>query len=325
MSDNFLPSNRTFQPTLADHPRHAVLTEPLISLYQDGEASRSEQQLLDEYLDGCSACRGLFAQYTGLENRLRSYMAGIPEPHLQPSDYAFLNEQPASRLSGPRNQARLLQVTPHTTGLNQTRLPRRRPVAFSAAALVTAAALIVGIAGFLLIASLGNHPSSPTLDNQVGIVTTPTPPASATTVAPTSVETPALTAETSPTSAATTVAPAYFGRYHRGCLDGCVACPCFVCGFQSNPTARPNQPTAGGLADRPPDPEHFETRAAYRVTGNSYPFTHPGVYGSRQFIVGGGYRPDFTDDRPGGYQYHYATFRANYGSGYACSDGPMRY
>ena len=177
MSDKFLPSANKFQPVQANHPVHQAMIEPLISLYQDGEAARSEQQLVEQYIAGCPACHTLFEQYAGVEDRLRAFMTAIPAPRLTTQDYSFLKNMDADRLPVGTGRPRLLPTTPVANSVRSGPVARR-PVAFSAAALVTATALVVGIVGFLVIASLNAHSPTPVPDPQAGVVgsqATPTP------------------------------------------------------------------------------------------------------------------------------------------------------
>ena len=140
-----------YQPDLtAEHPRHQRMLEPLISLYQDGEASEEETATVEQYLSACAECRAINAGFQSLNDNLAAYMEIIPAPRFDRRNYAFLDETPAP---GRTNSATRLPIVPGS-GLPGDRnrplqQPRRAGFAYNLAGGL-AAALLVGLVGVFL-------------------------------------------------------------------------------------------------------------------------------------------------------------------------------
>ena len=173
MSDRFNPSH-SFQPDAAKHAAHRRTLEPLISLYQDGEASLSERQLVEESLANCAGCQAVYAQYRRLGTQLQSFMLAIPEPRLSSQDYDFLHENDLAPKAAPK--IRPLPIRPHVLPLPPEPAPlpplRSGNVTFSRVSQVMAAGLIVGMVGLLLLLSI-NSPSNPVVPSVGGVINTP--------------------------------------------------------------------------------------------------------------------------------------------------------
>ncbi len=167
MSDHNTAQPNNPQPDKSNHAAHNRMVEPLISLYQDGEASPAERQLVEQYLNKCVDCRAIYQDYQQLIDQLEVFKANIAEPGLSPRDYPFL------KIVKPTNQVRPASLPPRINLLTpayqpaQTRLPNRTSFMFSAMAQLTAAVLVVGLIGFLLVAGLNGQ--KPTVTPEVGV------------------------------------------------------------------------------------------------------------------------------------------------------------
>ena len=103
-----------YQPDLtAEHPRHQRMLEPLISLYQDGEANEEEAATVEQYLSACAECRAIQASFESLSGNLAAYRETIPAPRFDRRKYAFLDESPAvaRHQTNPRARQRLARRT----------------------------------------------------------------------------------------------------------------------------------------------------------------------------------------------------------------------
>lgn len=155
---NFSQHNQTswemYQPDLtSEHPRHQRMLEPLISLYQDGEANEVESATVEQYLSACAECRAIDDSFKRLSGHLRNYLAAVPAPHFDRRAYSFLDESPTETQAGTVKAPRLF----NPGGLPDDRLtpfqPRRARFAYSLAGGL-AAVLLIGLVGaFLLLVS----------------------------------------------------------------------------------------------------------------------------------------------------------------------------
>ncbi len=79
-------------PLFTRHARHGRMLEPLISLYQDGEASPAEIRTVEQYLAHCATCRTLLQNYFQIETGLNSYLEAIPVPRFSASTLERLDQ-----------------------------------------------------------------------------------------------------------------------------------------------------------------------------------------------------------------------------------------
>src|SRR5689334_20435428 len=94
MSNQYFPADsHNGPPAEPAHLRHRRMVEPLISLYQDGEASPAERQIVEQYLTVCAECRALYQSFQQVESGLRAYLDNLPGPTIRPEAYPFLQEQ----------------------------------------------------------------------------------------------------------------------------------------------------------------------------------------------------------------------------------------
>lgn len=143
-----------YQPDLtSEHPRHQRMLEPLISLYQDGEANEVESATVEQYLSACAECRAINASFQNLSGNLRSYMEDIPARRFNRQAYAFLDEGPALQETSRMTSPHLI----NSGALPDDRLrpvpPRRAGFAYNLAGGLAAALLIGLVAAFLLLVS----------------------------------------------------------------------------------------------------------------------------------------------------------------------------
>lgn len=172
INDNNGTNWEMYQPDItAEHPRHQRVLEPLISLYQDGEASEEEAATVEQYLSACAECRAISDSFQQLSGSLQSLMQTIPAPRFNRQAYAFLDETPAGATA----------KTPYLLSKGNDPLPndRLRPVptrrtggfAYNLAGGMAAALLIGLVATLLFLVSqqvtLNKDNNSPT--NQANI------------------------------------------------------------------------------------------------------------------------------------------------------------
>ncbi|MDB5081066.1 MAG: hypothetical protein JWP00_2990 [Chloroflexi bacterium] len=175
MPDNSHNQNNweMYQPDLTtEHPRHQRMLEPLISLYQDGEADEVEKATVEQYLSACAECRAVNESFSQLSGNLRNYTENIPVPHFNRQAYPFLDE---IRAVPPANRA-IKSVKPTAPArLTDDRLGRIRPkrvgFAYSLAGGMAAVLLIGMVAAFLfLVMQQVNSPKGNNLAaNQVAV------------------------------------------------------------------------------------------------------------------------------------------------------------
>jgi anti-sigma factor RsiW len=140
-----------YQPDLtAEHLNHQRLLEPLISLYQDGEANEEEAATVEQYLLACAECRAINIGFQALDGTLADYFETIPAPRFDRRNYAFLDEGPA--LPATRRSAGISAVPggalPDDRGKPGT--SRRSGFAYNLAGGM-AAALLIGLVAVLLL------------------------------------------------------------------------------------------------------------------------------------------------------------------------------
>lgn len=155
------------------HAAHAEQVEPLISLYQDGEASKSERQVVEQYLATCDYCRATLESYQRIEGRLKSFYAAIPAPRFNPQDFKFENMADDAK-SGRMATA----VTPIPTVLQgeadePLRIKPARPRRSRAQAFITygigaAAVLLIFITGLVAFNGISSGTATPTVVGGVG-------------------------------------------------------------------------------------------------------------------------------------------------------------
>jgi anti-sigma factor RsiW len=141
------------------------MVEPLISLYQDGEASPAERQIVEQYLAVCAECRTLYQSFQQVESGLRAYLDNLPGPTIRPEVYPFLQEQtrPDRAANRPAPARPIKQTSPLRAaypGLSQGgrfRLPGLSPFAF--AGTIAAMLLVVMIGLFVMLAN--SRPPTP--------------------------------------------------------------------------------------------------------------------------------------------------------------------
>ncbi|HEX2916642.1 MAG TPA: hypothetical protein VH186_38130 [Chloroflexia bacterium] len=145
---------------LNDHQRHHRMLEPLISVYQDGEASPAERMTVEQYLANCAGCREVLEGYQRLEGSLLSYLEAMPEPRLNPESIIFegsRRENLSERFGGttrPQNQSPV-PASRNSSGGSRTRAgsgPRTNPgwqFLFSMSGALAAVVLIAGIIVYL--------------------------------------------------------------------------------------------------------------------------------------------------------------------------------
>ncbi len=153
-----------YQPDLtAEHPLHQRMLEPLISLYQDGEASEEETATVEQYLAACAECRAINASFQSLSGNLSAYLETIPAPRFNRQNYAFLDEPPA--ISAARPALVPGHALPDDRHL-PVRQPRRARFAYNLAGGMAAALLVGLVAVFLLLVmqqvnqNRGNEPAT---------------------------------------------------------------------------------------------------------------------------------------------------------------------
>jgi anti-sigma factor RsiW len=143
MSDQNFLNNANISHPQEDHQDHRRMIEPLISLYQDGEASKSERQLVEQYLATCDECNALYSSFQQIDAGLRAYFTAIPEPRLKPEAYAFLHR--------PKHPARVAsaegQLSLHATNKGQPRF-RAQPL-YTLAGALTALLVIIFLTVYL--------------------------------------------------------------------------------------------------------------------------------------------------------------------------------
>jgi anti-sigma factor RsiW len=208
--------NENIELERRNHTAHAKQIEPLISVYQDGEASKSERQIVEQYLADCSYCRAIFDSYQRLEARLQSFYSDMPVPVFAPLD---LNAEPkfASATSAERQNQAPLTFTGDAT-LNDSdenapaNRPRRLPVRrtgfqnFITAGMAIAAAFLIFVIGYVVI-NLNQRPTDPTGvagGQTAGVVSPVATTAPTTTARPTTTPTPRASLTPDVTPAATT-------------------------------------------------------------------------------------------------------------------------
>lgn len=142
-----------YQPDLtADHPRHQRLLEPLISLYQDGEADEEETAKVEQYLSACAECRAINAGFQRLNGNLTAYMEAIPAPAFNRQNYPFLDETPARGATTNATAGRQAAFSGNflTDDRNLPVQRRRARFAYNLAG-VMAAVFVVGLVGVFLL------------------------------------------------------------------------------------------------------------------------------------------------------------------------------
>ncbi len=160
------------------HVNHRQQVEPLLSLYQDGEASPEERRTVEYYLARCAECRALLGSFQQIENDLRGYLNGVAAPRLDMSlfrptkfflDPASNRQESVAQISTARRGN--LTVVPPVVGGGH--LPVRR-AGFAArfGGTLAACALLVGV-GLLLVLSIQSLNKSQTLTTDVAVATSP--------------------------------------------------------------------------------------------------------------------------------------------------------
>ncbi len=268
MSDNFNSLPPQFDRT-ADHPRHRRMIEPLISLYQDGEASHSEKLTVEQYLKTCRECQAVNHSYEDIGAGLRSYLGTIPAPRLGPEAYAFLKETPTPTSPLPARSGSTVRMVPPTApafGRSASGPVSRRKggvqLAFSLglAGMTAVVVVIVGLLIFGIVSrdGVGQPIASPVVANQPVTTLAPDPTSSpdanptappVTSTAP--IQPPLPTpdgrgnATTEPTQRPQTVAPPSQPTPTPGGKGGQVSTP-------EPPTAAPVIPATAGIAQKTP-------------------------------------------------------------------------
>lgn len=160
MSNQYFPADsHNGPPAEPAHLRHRRMVEPLISLYQDGEASPAERQIVEQYLTVCAECRALYQSFQQVESGLRAYLDNLPGPTIRPEAYPFLQEQtrPDRAANRPAPNRPIGQTSPLRAaypGLHQggrSRLPGLSPFAF--AGTIAALLLVIMIGLFVMLAN----------------------------------------------------------------------------------------------------------------------------------------------------------------------------
>ncbi len=172
MSNQYFPADSNNNQGQLEHLRHRRMVEPLISLYQDGEASEAEGRIVQQYLATCPECRVIYASYQQVVSGLRSYLDNLPEPRFRPEAYPFLPTQNQTARPGPINSTPTRQKPSQISQNNQPRPERRRlhglqPL-FSLAGVMAALLLIVVVGLFYLASSRPPEPTSGMQPVQVG-------------------------------------------------------------------------------------------------------------------------------------------------------------
>ncbi len=151
---NFAADSNKDSSSEQNHLRHRRMVEPLISLYQDGEATEAEQRIVEQYLNSCAECRAIYQSYQQVTAGLRNYVAQIPTASLKPEDYAFLKEaKPPVVDQATRNTPILTAPSGRDRGyIPLTRRPARRwqPLFSLAGGMV--AVLLIGLVALVYLA-----------------------------------------------------------------------------------------------------------------------------------------------------------------------------
>ena len=149
------------------HANHRQQVEPLISLYQDGEANAEERRTVEYYLERCSYCRALLATFVQVESDLRSYVQKTPVPRINPSFFrqASLIEENPSKAKTNQAPAQILAFNNSNTPLLEGGRTNTKRPALSLLAryggTIAACLLLLGVAGLLFL-SINSLQISPT-------------------------------------------------------------------------------------------------------------------------------------------------------------------
>ena len=191
------------QPDFSNrHDKHSQQVEPLLSLYQDGEASPEERRTVEYYLARCAECRALLDSFQQVETALQSYLKGVAAPRLDMSLFRsvefFLDAAANSPASVgqttvvPRGN---LTVVPPVVGGGY--FAARRPgFASRFGGTLAACALLMGV-GLLLVLSIQGLNKPPVFTTDVAV-------APSTTFATSRVEASPISQDTATTIAPTT-------------------------------------------------------------------------------------------------------------------------
>lgn len=195
--DNFNPNSAEANRNTPDHASHHRMLEPLISLYQDGEASSGQRLTVERYLNTCAECRNLLQRYGQLETRLKDYLETIPEP------------RPLPRFSQNGHVPfgdRRISAAPETGSRASRRIPARAawltPTAMGRLGGALAAMLVIISVLGLIVLNRTNTPTGANLPETtaVALTTSDTPEATST---PSPSPTPTFTPTAAPTVAPT--------------------------------------------------------------------------------------------------------------------------
>jgi hypothetical protein len=173
------------------HANHRQQIEPLISLYQDGEANTEERRTVEYYLERCAQCRALLATFVQVESDLRSYAQKTPVPRINPSFFRqadLIEKEKTVKAKGmpkvSQTQAQILPFTnPNIPLIEGGRTTKKRPTQRFLAqygGTIAAWLLLAGVVGLLFL-SINSLQLNPT--NIVSGVITPVAMPSATTTA----------------------------------------------------------------------------------------------------------------------------------------------
>ena len=157
------------------HANHRQQVEPLLSLYQDGEANSEERRTVEYYLARCDECRALLGNFQQVENDLRGYLQGVAAPRLnmalfRPTDFFLdpaVNRQKPIASPAVIRRGNLTMVPPLAGGGH---LPVRRVgLAARFGGTLAACALLAGVV-LLLILSIQSLNKPPQFTTDVAVV-----------------------------------------------------------------------------------------------------------------------------------------------------------
>lgn len=169
------------------HLNHREQVEPLISLYQDGEATPEEQRIVEFYLERCADCRTLYSAFSKIQTDLGEFLSATPVPRIDPGFYRQTPFYQANQRKQTFDGDSKANIRPFVNAASPVisggtaAAPHRASFASSFGGLAAAIALLVGVGAllFLSINSINNNNPVPNAaqvaaSNQSAAVESPT-------------------------------------------------------------------------------------------------------------------------------------------------------